>query len=37
MWENHNESKFTEDFIIYTSGDVFKAESHLRVTREGGI
>jgi hypothetical protein len=37
MRENHNKSKFTGDFIIYTSGDVFKAKSHLKVTRESGI
>ena len=37
MRENQNKSKFTGDFIIYTSGDVFKAESNLTVTNESGI
>jgi hypothetical protein len=35
--ENHNKSKFTGDFITYTSGDVIKAESHFTVTRESEI
>jgi hypothetical protein len=37
MRENHNKNKVTGEFTIYTSGDVFKAESHLTVTRESGI
>jgi hypothetical protein len=37
MRENHNKNKFTGNVVIYTSGDVFKAESHLTVTRESGI